>query len=239
TEGLEDQAAELPSWPGDAAGTLRDVTVGVFSSFVQLFSILVIAFFMLIQGDRILRFVYAQFRPQRRDRLISITDDTSKAIVGYVFGNFVISVAAGLVTYVTLTILDIPFAVPLAILFAFFDLVPLVGATLGGILVALVVGFTGDFPLDLIIWGAVLIIYQQVENHMIQPVIYGRTVELNPLAVIIAILIGASLLGVLGALVAIPVAASLQAVLRDVWRYRSLPLPDDVAGPGPGEGATA
>ncbi|MGI8462415.1 MAG: AI-2E family transporter, partial [Solirubrobacterales bacterium] len=100
TEGLEDQAAELPSWPGDAAGTLRDVTVGVFSSFVQLFSILVIAFFLLIQGDRILRFVYTQFRPQRRDRLISIADDISEAIVGYVFGNFVISVAAGLVTYV-------------------------------------------------------------------------------------------------------------------------------------------
>ena len=233
TAGLEDQAAELPSRLGDAAGTLRDVTVGVFSSFIQLFSILVIAFFLLIQGDRILGFFFAQFSPQRQKRLRTVANDISDAIAGYVFGNFVISMLAGIVTYVTLTILDIPFAVPLAILFAFFDLVPLVGATLGGILVGIVVAITGDFPVDLIIWGAVLVIYQQVENHMIQPVVYGRTVEINPLVVIIAILIGGSLLGVLGALVAIPVAASVQAVLRDYWRFRELPLPE-AASEAPG-----
>ena len=84
------------------------------------------------------------------------------------FGNFVISVLAGLVTYVTLRILDVPFAVPLAILFGFFDLIPLVGATLGGILVGIVVAFV-DFPVGLIVWAAVLILYQQVENNLIQP----------------------------------------------------------------------
>jgi predicted PurR-regulated permease PerM len=238
TDRLEEQAEELPSVLGDAAGTLRDVTVGVFSRFIQLFSILVITFFLVRDGDRLLSFAYRQFAPARSRRLRQVADDISDAIAGYVFGNFLISVMAGLVTYVTLTMLNIPFAVPLAILFAFFDLVPLVGATLGGILVGIVVAFD-YFPVGLIVWAVVLIVYQQIENNLLQPVIYGRTVQLHPLAVIVAILVGGSLLGVLGALVAIPIAAAIQAVVRDLWRHRSAqaetvespttPLPPEVA----------
>jgi predicted PurR-regulated permease PerM len=218
TEKLTQQAEELPSRLGDAAGTLRDVTVGVFTRFVQLFSILVITFFLVKDGHRLLEFLYRQVPPERARRLRMIADDVSDAIAGYVFGNFVISILAGLVTYVTLRILDVPFATPLAILFGFFDLIPLVGATLGGILVGIVVAFV-DFPVGLIIWAAVLILYQQVENNLIQPLVYGRAVQLHPLIVIVAILIGAALLGVLGALVAIPAAAAVQAVIRDYWRF--------------------
>lgn len=218
TENLTQQAEELPSRLGDAAGTLRDVTVGVFTRFVQLFSILVITFFLVKDGHRLLEFLYRQIPPERARRLRTIADDVSDAIAGYVFGNFVISILAGLVTYVTLRILDVPFALPLAILFGFFDLIPLVGATLGGILVGIVVAFV-HFPVGLIIWAAVLILYQQVENNLIQPLVYGRAVQLHPLIVIVAILIGAALLGVLGALVAIPAAAAVQAVIRDYWRF--------------------
>lgn len=220
TEKLQEQARELPNRLGDAAGTLRDVTVGVFDRFVQLFSILVIAFLLLMDGPKILNFGFRQLSDEREARLRAITGDISEAISGYVFGNFVISVLAGLVTYVTLTILDVPFAVPLAVLFGFFDMIPLIGATLGGILVGIVVALTGDFPTALIVWAVVLIVYQQVENNLIQPVIYGRTVQIHPLVVIIAVLIGAALLGVLGVLVAIPAAAALQSVVRDWWRFR-------------------
>ena len=219
TEKLTQQAEELPSKLGDAAGTLRDVTVGVFTRFVQLFSILVMTFFFVRDGPRVLEFLYRQVPPERAKRLRTIADDVSDAIAGYVFGNFVISVAAGLVTYVTLRILDVPFATPLAILFGFFDLIPLVGATLGGILVGIVVAFV-SFPAGLIVWVVVLILYQQIENNLIQPYVYGRAVQLHPLIVIVAILIGAALLGVLGALIAIPAAAAVQAVIRDYWRFR-------------------
>ena len=218
TSSLEDQAAELPSRLVDAAGTLRDVTVGVFSSFIQLFSILVITFFLLIEGRRILEFAYRQMPPERESRVRKVADDISDAISGYVFGNFVISVLAGTVTYVTLTILDVPFAIPLAITFAFFDLIPLVGATIGGILVGIVVALT-SFPVGLIVWLAVLFLYQQVENNLIQPVVYGQAVQIHPLIVIIAILIGAALLGILGALIAIPAAAAIQAAIRDYWAF--------------------
>jgi predicted PurR-regulated permease PerM len=219
TQKLNEQAEELPSRLGDAAGTLRDVTVGVFDRFVQLFSILVITFLLLMDGPKILRFAYSQMPDEREARLRQVASDISDAISGYVFGNLVISVLAGLVTYVTLTILDVPFAVPLAVLFGFFDMIPLIGATLGGILVGIVVAFT-DFPTALIVWAVVLLAYQQIENNLIQPVIYGRTVQIHPLVVIVAVLIGAALLGVLGVLVAIPAAAAIQSVVRDWWRFR-------------------
>jgi predicted PurR-regulated permease PerM len=166
-----------------------------------------------------LEFFYGQIPDDRERRLRVIADDVSDAIAGYVFGNFVISVLAGTVTYATLSLLGIPFALPLAILFGFLDLVPLVGATIGGILVGIVVAFF-DFPADVIVWAAVTIGYQQIENYLVQPVVYGRAVQVHPLTVIVAILIGAALLGILGALVAIPIAASVQSVIRDWWRFR-------------------
>jgi predicted PurR-regulated permease PerM len=219
TAKLTEQAKELPSKLGTAAGTLRDVTVGVFNRFVQLFSILVITFFLVKDGDRLLGFMYRQLPPERARRFRTIAGDISDAIAGYVFGNFMISILAGLVTYVTLRILGVPFALPLAILFGFFDLIPLVGATLGGILVGIVVAFV-NFPVGVIVWVVVLVVYQQIENNLVQPLVYGKAVELHPLIVIVAILIGAALLGVLGALVAIPAAAAVQAVIRDYWRFR-------------------
>ena len=219
TESVEDQASELPSRLGDAAGTLRDVTVGVFSSFVQLFLILVVAFFLLMEGRKILDFVYRQMPPHRENRLRDVADDISGAVSGYVFGAFSLATLAGIVTYVTLELLGVPFALPLAIGFAFFDLVPLVGATIGGILVAIVVGFTAAFPVALIVWVAVLLIYQQIENNVLAPYVYGQAVRVHPLGILIGILIGASLLGILGALVAIPASAAIQAVIRDYWAY--------------------
>jgi predicted PurR-regulated permease PerM len=219
TDKLQQQANDLPSKLGDAAGTLRDVTVNVFSRFVQLFSILVITFFLLMDGRRMLEFGYRQLSPQHEARARSVASDISDAIAGYVFGNFVISVLAGLVTFVTLEAIGVPFAVPLAVLFGFFDLIPLIGATLGGILVGIVVAFV-SFPGGVLVWAVVLIAYQQIENNLIQPVVYGRTVAIHPLVVIVAVLIGSSLLGILGALVAIPAAAALQSVVRDLWHFR-------------------
>jgi predicted PurR-regulated permease PerM len=239
TKTLKEQAKDLPSKLGEAAGTLRDVTVGVFTRFVQLFSILVITFFLVKDGTRLLEFFYRQFPEVRARRFRKIASDISDAISGYVFGNFVISVLAGLVTYVTLRIIGVPFALPLAILFGFFDLIPLVGATLGGILVGIVVAFAADFPIGVIVWAAVLILYQQVENNLIQPFVYGKAVQLHPLIVIVAILIGAALLGVLGALIAIPTAAAVQAVVRDYWRFKhpeqSPPDSGDSAAEAPAE----
>ena len=225
TKKLEDQASSLPSRLGDAAGALQAVTVGVFSTVLQLVTVLTITFFLLLDGGRIVNFILAQMRPHHQARMKAVAADIYGATGGYVAGALTLATAAGLSTYILLSILDVPFAVPLAVLMAFFDLIPLVGSTIGGALVGVVTLFA-DFPGDTIVWVVFVVVYQQVENSVLQPLVYRRTVNLHPLAVITAILIGSSLLGVLGALVAIPIAAAIQIALKDLWGNR----PSQVVG---------
>ena len=111
-----------------------------------------------------------------------------------------------------------PFAVALGLLVAILDLIPLAGATIAAILVTTVAFL--DSTTSGIIVLIFFIVYQQLENHVLQPVVYGRTVQLSPLAVLIAVLIGAELAGVVGALAAIPVAGTIQVILRDWLEHR-------------------
>ena len=189
TKKLEEQAKNLPSKLGQAAGALQAVTVGVFSTVIQLVTVLTITFFLLLDGGRIVNFILAQVRPEHQDRVRQIAADIYSATGGYVAGALALATAAGISTYIVLSILGVPFAVPLAVLMAFFDLIPLVGSTIGGVLVGVVTVF-GDFPGDTIIWVIYVIVYQQVENSVFQPFVYRRAVNLHPLAVITAILIG-------------------------------------------------
>jgi predicted PurR-regulated permease PerM len=130
-----------------------------------------------------------------------------------------ISVIAGLLSYIYMKILGIPFAAPLAVLVGLFDLIPLVGSTIAGAVIGVVAAIVG-FPGKLIAWVIFLVIYQQFENNVLQPVVYRRTVAIHPLIVIVAVLIGGSLLGVLGALLAIPIAATVQIVVKELWSMR-------------------
>jgi predicted PurR-regulated permease PerM len=231
TPKLEQQAKKLPTHISDAVSGLRSVTVGIFGTVVELVTILVMAFFLLLDSRRILRFIFRELGPERGEAFERISQDVYRAVAGYVAGNVFISVIAGVSSYIVMKLLGLPFAVPLAVLVGFFDLIPLVGSTIAGVVVAIVAAIVG-FPGKLIIWVVFLIVYQQVENNVIQPVVYRRTVAIHPLIVIVAVLIGASLLGVLGALLAIPIAATVQIVVKEYWQYRHTPLlPDD--GPPP------
>jgi predicted PurR-regulated permease PerM len=116
-------------------------------------------------------------------------------------------------------VLGIPYALPLAVIIFLLDLVPLVGATLGAIVVGVVTLFS-DFPIDTIVWAVFAIIYQQVENNVIQPRIQAKAVQLDPLVVLISVLFGSALFGVLGALLAIPVAAAIQITVREYTAQR-------------------
>ena len=113
----------------------------------------------------------------------------------------------------------------------FFDLVPLVGATLGAIVVALAT-VPVSFPTATIVWIAFIIVWQRVEDYVVQPLVYGRAVNVNPLVTIISLLVGAQLLGILGVLLAIPTAAAIQIILREWWSARE----NEVAGSGADEG---
>jgi predicted PurR-regulated permease PerM len=218
-DNLEKEARKLPKRVGDAVGTLRDVTVGVFTRATQFFTVLVMTFLLLLDGGRFMEFFYRQLSPRTQTRARRLASDMQRAVTGYVSGNLIISLIAGSVAFVTLKALNVPFAVPLAVVMAFFDLIPLIGATIGGVILGIVCAIA-DFPTALIVWGVVFIVYQQIENNLIQPIVYRRTVQIHALAVIVAILIGGELLGVLGVLIAIPVAAMVQIAIKDWWQFR-------------------
>ena len=219
TPKLKEQAKKLPTHLSDAVSGLRSVTVGIFGALVQLITILVMTFFLLLDGKRLLTFLAREMGPYRGARLERVLEDVYSAVTGYVAGNVLISVVAGVGAYVMMSILGLPFAVPLAVMVALLDLIPLVGSTIAGLVVAVVAAVVG-FPGKLIAWVIYLVVYQQVENNVLQPVVYRRTVQIHPLLVIVAVLIGGTLLGVLGALLAIPIAATVQILVKEWWAFR-------------------
>jgi len=223
TPRLQEEASKLPDKLGDAAGALQSVAAGVFNAAFQLLTILTMTFFLLLDGKRMAAFLIRRFGRGREQRMQEVAARIYKSTAGYVSGALTITTINGILTFVVLTLLKVPFAVPLAVLMSFFGLIPLVGATIGGVIILVVTLFT-DFPQATIIYGIFLICYQQLENNVLQPFIFKRTVNVHPLAVIVAILAGSSLLGVVGALVAIPVAAAIQIVLREF--YGEEPDPD-------------
>ncbi|MGW2030669.1 AI-2E family transporter [Streptomyces sp. NPDC001811] len=199
-------------------------------------TIFVLAYLMVLEG------------PKAIDRSLSLVDEApaarirrvgaacARTVNGYLTGNLLISVICGLLTYVVLLVSGVPFAGLLALFVAVTDLIPLVGATIGAV-VASAVAFVHSLPAGI---GAVVffVVYQQAENHLLQPVILSRTVRLNPLTVLLAILIATEVAGILGALLAIPVTGIIQVVLGDIWAHRGgrrLQLPMR-AGNSPGNG---
>jgi predicted PurR-regulated permease PerM len=237
TTQLQEQAQKLPSKLGDAAGVLQSVATGAVNAAFQLLTILTMTFFLLLDGRRIGNFLVRRSGRHREERLRGILERIYKSTSGYVTGALTITSINGILTFVVLSILGVPFAVPLAVLMSFFGLIPLVGATIGGVIILLVTLFT-DFPTATIVYGIFLIFYQQFENNVLQPTIFKRTVNVPPLAVIVAILAGSSILGVVGALVAIPIAAALQIVLREYFGEQpeaagGAPPPQPPPSPGP------
>jgi len=232
---LRERAEELPTHLDDAAGTLSDVGGTIVGSLFAAFNILILSIFMVASGRRWVDRAIGFARPEHAPRIRRAVDRIGIAVGNYVGGAMVQATIAGVTTFLVLTILGVPFAAPLAVLVAIFDLIPLVGATIAAVLVGIVTIFH-DFPVATIAWAIWAVVYQQVENTMIQPQIQRRAVEIHAFAVLVSVLFGATLFGVLGALLAIPVAASIQIALREWLDYRrstEVELPPGVDRPEP------
>jgi predicted PurR-regulated permease PerM len=192
-------------------GAAVSITKGIITAIVATVTITFMTFFMLLEGPVWMERFYSLLPKHSQDRWRGIGHRIYRTVGGYVTGNLFISVIAGVASTLVLLAFGVPYAVALGLLVAILDLIPLAGATIAAIIVV-TVGF-----LHSVTAGIVLIVffvaYQQIENHIIQPVVYSRTVQLSPLAVLISVLIGAQLAGVLGALAAIPVAGTLQVLM--------------------------
>jgi predicted PurR-regulated permease PerM len=200
------------------SGTALAVAKGVVTAVLATVTIAFMTFFMLLEGPSWLERFFALLKPASRRRWRQVGRDIYRTVGGYVTGNLLISLIAGTLTALVLFATGVQYALALGLIVAILDLIPLAGATIAAIIVG-AVAFLHSITAGIIV-VAFFIVYQQVENHILQPVVYGRTVQLSPLAVLIAVLIGAELAGVLGALAAIPVAGSLQVIFLDWLRHR-------------------
>ena len=225
TAELQKQASTLPGRVGDAAGILSDIGLGLVNSIFAGVSILVLSLFMIGSGRNWLDWVAERQGPERSAWLKRLFDRIGNAVGNYVAGALGQALIAGLLAYVVLIILGVPYAGSLAVVIFLLDLVPLVGATLGAILVGIITLFN-DFPTATIIWTIWSIVYQQIENNVIQPRIQSKAVSVHPFVVLTSVLFGSTLFGVLGALLAIPVAAAIQI---SIVEYNRLRRPENIA----------
>ena len=193
------------------SGTALSVTKSVLTFVVAVVTITFMTFFMLLEGPNWMNRFYSLLPESSRPRWQGVGTQIYRTVGGYVTGNLLISLIAGITSTLVLLILGVPYAVALGVLVAILDLIPLAGATLAAIIVT-TVGFIHSILAGIIVL-VFFIVYQQIENHILQPLVYSRTVQLSPLAILISVLIGAKIAGVLGALAAIPVAGTIQVLL--------------------------
>jgi predicted PurR-regulated permease PerM len=215
------------------SGAALSITKSVISIIAATITIVFLTFFMLLEGRDWVERVYSLFPAESQPRWRRVGHDIYRTVGGYVTGNILISVIAGAGITIVLLIMGVPYAVALGLLVAVLDLIPLAGATVAGVIVCLV-AFLHSIPAGIVVL-VFFVVYQQLENHFLQPVIYGRTVQLSPLAVLVSVLVGAELAGILGALAAIPVAGALQVIVRDQLAARRGLIVEAVAEP-PGAG---
>ena len=231
TPRLVQDARRLPQLLGHLVGPLQQVTVSAFSFVGQLVTVLAVAFLLVLHGRRYVNMGLSLTGP-REARYRRLILEINGAVAKYTLGNIVISGLATAATWAVLSILGVPYALSFGFVVGFFDLIPLVGATLGAIIVSLAtIGV--DFPVATIVWIAFIVIWQRFEDYLVQPFVYGRALHVNPIVTILSVLAGATLLGVLGALIAIPTAAAIQIVLSDWWSGRRAAPEAPVAAAGP------
>jgi predicted PurR-regulated permease PerM len=219
TNALSSQASSIPSELGSAAGDVRDLTVSILEHLLAALTILALSYFLLLdgreQGDRLL----ARLDPDTATRLRRIATRIAGVVKAYVSVNLMLAVAAGVFTWLSLEILGVDLAVTMGVIVGLLDLMPLIGFTLGGFFVAIVAAFH-DFPRSLIIWAVLFVFYQQLQDRVIQPLLYRSAVKIHPAIAILSILVGAELAGILGALLAIPTAASIGVLIDEGLKWR-------------------
>jgi predicted PurR-regulated permease PerM len=192
-------------------GTAVAITKSILTAVLAIVTIAFMTLFMLLEGPAWMERFYAMLPERSRERWQDMGRKIYLTVGGYVTGNLLISIIAGTTATVVLLILGVPYAVALGLVVAIFDLIPLAGATIAAIIVC-TVGFLHTLTAGIILI-IFFVLYQQLENHVLQPLVYSRTVRLSPLAILISVLVGAKIAGVVGALAAIPVAGAIQVVL--------------------------
>ena len=208
----------------------------LFGALFSALTVLVFTAYFMADLPRIRNGLVWLFPAERRPRVKQVVDLLVDKVGGYMIGNIIVSIVAGVASYLAFRLLGVSFAVPLAFLVALFDLIPMIGATLGAVVGVSVALFTTPLWPNTLLVAAFFVAYQQVENYLIAPRVLRTTVDIGASAVLLAGLIGATLLGLVGALMAIPVAAALNVLLNERLAAREAAAAPP-AGPDPAAAA--
>jgi predicted PurR-regulated permease PerM len=230
TEQIIKLAATLPAKIG--GGVI--VFLGAF--FGALFTallVIVLSIYFMADLPRLRRGVARLFPAPKRPHVRRVVDVVVDKVGAYMIGNLLISLVAGIATFITLTLLKVPFALPLALAVAIFDLFPMIGATLGAVVTVLVSWVTTELWPTTVIVIIFFVVYQQLENYLIAPRILRNTVDLPAVAVLLAGLVGGTLLGLIGALMAIPIAAVVKVLATPMLEEFDEAEAGATAGPAP------
>ena len=232
TQKLTQEASTLPSHLSSGASTIGSFTVSLLEHLLAAITVITLTFFLLMDGRGMVERGTGRLPSIQRDRGRRIADRVAEVVKAYVSVNLLLAIAAGFLTWAFLEAEGFHLALPLAVLVAFLDLIPLIGLTIGGFSVFIVLLIDGG-PGDAIVWLAIFLVYQQLQDRIIQPLLYkGGALKVNPAVAIVAVIVGANLAGVLGALLAIPTAASLGVVIDElVFSGRSGPADARVPEP--------
>lgn len=211
---LTDLARELP----EAASTLLGAAGGVFGSILSMVTLTFLALFLLMERPMITSWLFGFAPPEAEQRWSPVVEESIRAVSSSLLGNIAISLVAGTIAGLSAYILGLPFPIVLAVIAGLLDLIPQVGATVASVIlvaVALTVGTT-----EAVIMLIIQLIYQQVENYIVYPIVYKKAVELSAFTTIVAVLIASALLGIVGAILAVPFAAVIKTVIREATAPR-------------------
>jgi len=219
---------KLVSYAQSLSKPALSIGAGAFSLVIELLTIFFLVLLLLIEAPKMRVWILSQMRPARAARVTAVSAEVNQAVAGYMLGNLLTSLIAGILVFVTLMILGVPYPLLWGLWVALVDFLPMIGGALAGIPTALF-AFTHSLTAG-IVTAIVFITYQQIENHILNPVIMSKTVKISPLLVLVAVLVGASLGSLVGglfggfvaALLAIPLAGALQVLVREAW-YASAP----------------
>jgi predicted PurR-regulated permease PerM len=248
---VQRNAPKLQSIGASLARPALNFGKGAAALLATLGTIAALVLLLLLEGPRMRQGLLGQMSPERADRYTRLAHEINQSVTGYVLGDLATSIIAGVVVFITLAAVGVPFPLLWALWVALVDFLPMIGGALAGIPTVL---FAAGHSLTAgIVTAAAFVGYQQLENHVLNPVIMSKTVRINPLLVLVAILVGSSIGNWLGglfggfvaALLSIPCAAALQVIVKDIWRATgpggllsdtpgSDPVPGGPAGSGSG-----
>jgi predicted PurR-regulated permease PerM len=215
---LREHASDITSGVGKVSGGVADVGVSAFGAVTLVFSVIFLTLFGLVEEPRVRDWIGGLMYRDKRERYLDVTDRIVNTTSRYMLGNLAISVVCGTVYGVTAVILDLPYPLAIALIAATLDLIPSIGATIAGIIISLVALSVSVEAL--IVFAIVMLVYQQIENYVLQPTIIGKAAQVSGFTVLTSVLAFGALFGLIGAVIAVPIAAALQILVEELTAAR-------------------